>query len=120
MIEIISSDIPEFLDAAKPEDRELFCHISHLMMLSKQLATQSIMNRERIIIFTDGFLRRYDDMLDSTTSIEKINICYNYVTEFYMKLFDYLIKAEEYEMCSNFRNFIDCFNEKTIDDELEE
>jgi uncharacterized membrane protein required for colicin V production len=121
MIDVIASDMPEFLDETKPEDRELFDYMSSMILMSKILSTDVTLSIKNIESFTISFLDYFEGMLGCSENIEKINKCYDYVTEFYMKLFQYLIKAEEYEMCSNFRNFVDIFNEKNnIIDGLEE
>jgi uncharacterized membrane protein required for colicin V production len=121
MIDVIASDIPEFLDETKPEDRELFDYMSAMILMSKILSTDVILSIKNIESFVESFLDYFAGMLECSENIEKVNKCYDYVTEFYMKLFQYLISAEEYEMCSNFRNFIDIFNEKNnMIDGLEE
>jgi hypothetical protein len=121
MIDVIASDIPEFLDETKPEDRELFDYMSAMILMCKILSTEVTLSIKNIEKFTESFLDYFAGMLECSENIEKINKCYDYVTEFYMKLFQYLISAEEYEMCSNFRNFIDIFNEKNnMIDGLEE
>jgi len=112
MIDVIASDMPEFLDEAKSEDRDIFNYVSLMILMSKILSIESVLGIADIDSSTEAFLKYFSDMLDCSNDIEKINKCYDYVTEFYMKLFEYLIKAEEYEMCSNFRNFIDIFNQK--------
>jgi hypothetical protein len=112
MIDVIASDMPEFLDEAKSEDRDIFDYVSLMILMSKILSIESVLGIADIDSFTEAFLKYFSDMLDCSNDIEKINKCYDYVTEFYMKLFEYLVKAEEYEMCSNFRNFIDIFNQK--------
>jgi len=121
MIDVISSDMPEFLDEAKSEDRELFGYISAMILMCKILSTEVTLSLRNIESFTVSFLDYFEGMLECSENIDKINKCYEYVTEFYMKLFQYLIKTEEYEMCSNFRNFIEVFNEKNnMIDGLEE
>ena len=112
MIDIISSDMPEFLDEAKPQDRDIFNYMSAMLLMSKILSTGTTLSKENIESFSESFLDYFEGMLECSENIEKINKSYDYVTEFYMKLFEYLIKTEEYEMCSNFKNFIDSFNEK--------
>jgi hypothetical protein len=118
MIDIISSDIPEFLDGAKPEDREIFSHISYMILMCKIISVNDILSQTAIDSFTDSFLDQYLSLIESSDNIEKINKSYDYVTEFYMNLFNYLVNNEEYEMCSNFKNFINSFNEKSEMDEL--
>jgi len=118
MIDIISSDIPEFLDATKPEDRDIFSHLSYMILMCKALCVDSFIGRVFIDEFTESFLEQYLSMIECSDNIEKINKSYDYITEFYMNLFNYLVNLEEYEMCSNFRNFIDSFNEKSNMDEL--
>jgi hypothetical protein len=117
MIDVIASDMPEFLDEVKSEDRQIFDYMSAMILMSKILSTGTTLSQQNIDSFSESFLDYFAGMLECSENIEKINKCYDYVTEFYMKLFEYLIKAEEYEMCSNFRNFINSFNEKnnTID-----
>ena len=117
MIDIIASDMPEFLDEAKSQDRDIFDYMSAMLLMSKILSIESVLGIADIESFVECFMSYFSDMLECSDNIEKINMSYDYVTEFYMKLFQYLIKAEEYEMCSNFKNFIDAFNEKnnTID-----
>jgi hypothetical protein len=112
MIDVIASDMPEFLDEVKSEDRELFDYMSAMILMCKILSTDVTLSLKNIDSFTESFLHYFAGMLECSNDIEKVNKCYDYVTEFYMKLFEYLIKAEEYEMCSNFRNFINSFNEK--------
>ena len=112
MIDVIASDMPEFLDEVKSEDRYLFDYMSAMILMSKILSTDVILSHKNIESFVESFLDYFAGMLECSENIEKVNKCYDYVTEFYMKLFQYLIAAEEYEMCSNFRNFIDIFNEK--------
>ena len=112
MIDIIASDMPEFLDEAKSQDRDIFDYMSAMLLMSKILSIESVLGIADIESFVECFMSYFSDMLECSDNIEKINMSYDYVTEFYMKLFQYLIKAEEYEMCSNFRNFIDIFNEK--------
>jgi hypothetical protein len=118
MIDIISSDIPEFLDGAKPEDREIFSHLSYMILMCKIISVDRVLGIVAIDSFTDSFLERYQSLIDISDNIEKINKSYDYITEFYMNLFNYLVNSEEYEMCSNFRNFIDRFNQKSEMDEL--
>jgi hypothetical protein len=118
MIDIISSDIPEFLDGTKPEDREIFSHLSYMILMGKIISVDRFLGIVAIDSFTDSFLERYQSLIDSSDNIEKINKSYDYITEFYMNLFNYLVNSEEYEMCSNFRNFIDRFNQKSEMDEL--
>jgi len=121
MIDVIASDMPEFLDEVKSEDRNIFNYMSVMILMSKILSTDCVLGIADIDSFTEAFLKYFSDMLDCSNDIEKINKCYDYITEFYMKLFEYLVKAEEYEMCSNFRNFISIFNEKNnMIDGLEE
>lgn len=121
MIDVIASDIPEFLDEVKSEDRQIFDYMSAMILMSKILSTDVILSIKNIESFVESFLDYFAGMLECSENIEKVNKCYDYVTEFYMKLFQYLISAEEYEMCSNFRNFIDIFNEKNnMIDGLEE
>jgi uncharacterized membrane protein required for colicin V production len=121
MIDVIASDIPEFLDEVKSEDRQIFDYMSAMILMSKILSTDVILSIKNIESFVESFLDYFAGMLECSENIEKVNKCYDYVTEFYMKLFQYLISAEEYEMCSNFRNFIDVFNEKNnMIDGLEE
>ena len=121
MIDIISSDMPEFLDEAKSEDRDIFNYMSVMILMCKILSTGSVLGIADIDSFTEAFLKYFTEMLDCSNDIEKINKSYDYITEFYMSLYKYLITAEEYEMCSNFRNFIDSFNEKNnMIDGLEE
>jgi hypothetical protein len=121
MIDVIASDMPEFLDEAKSEDRDIFNYMSVMILMCKILSTESVLGIADIDSFTEAFLKYFSEMLDCSNDIEKINKSYDYVTEFYMKLFEYLVKTEEYEMCSNFRNFIDSFNEKNnMIDGLEE
>jgi ethanolamine utilization microcompartment shell protein EutS len=112
MIDVIASDMPEFLDEVKSEDRQIFDYMSAMILMSKILSTDVTLSQQNIDSFSISFLDYFSGMLECSENIEKINKCYDYVTEFYMKLFQYLINAEEYEMCSNFKNFIDCFNEK--------
>jgi len=112
MIDIIASDMPEFLDEAKSQDRDIFDYMSAMLLMSKILSIESVLGIADIESFVECFMSYFSDMLECSDNIEKINMSYDYVTEFYMKLFQYLIKAEEYEMCSNFRNFIDIFNQK--------
>ena len=112
MIDIIASDMPEFLDEVKSEDRQIFDYMSAMILMSKILSTGTTLSQRNIDSFSESFLDYFEGMLECSENIEKINKCYDYVTEFYMKLFKYLISAEEYEMCSNFKNFIDSFNEK--------
>ena len=112
MIDVIASDMPEFLDEAKSEDRKLFEYVSAMILMSKILSIEITLSHKNIDSFTESFLDYFAGMLECSENIEKVNKCYDYVTEFYMKLFQYLITAEEYEMCSNFRNFVDVFNEK--------
>lgn len=118
MIDIISSDIPEFLDATKSEDRNIFSHVSYMILMSKIISVDMVLSITAIDSFTDCFLDRYLLLVESSENIEKINKSYDYVTEFYMNLFNYLVNNEKYEMCSNYRNFIDAFNEKSSMDEL--
>lgn len=118
MIDIISSDIPEFLDGTKPEDRGIFSHISYMILMSKIISVDMVLSVTAIDSFTDCFLDQYLSLVESSDNIEKINKSYDYVTEFYMNLFNYLVSNEKYEMCSNYRNFIDAFNEKNSMDEL--
>lgn len=118
MIDIISSDIPEFLDATKPEDRNIFSHVSYMILMSKIISVDMVLSVTAIDSFTDCFLDQYLSLVESSGNIEKINKSYDYVTEFYMNLFNYLVNNEKYEMCSNYRNFIDNFNEKNSMDEL--
>lgn len=118
MIDIISSDMPEFLDSTKPEDREVFSHISYMILMCKIISVDDVLSITAIDRFTDSFLDRYLSLVESSDNIEKINKSYDYVTEFYMNLFNYLVNNEEFEMCSNFRNFIDAFNQKSKMDEL--
>ena len=118
MIDIISSDMPEFLDHTKTEDRDIFSHISYMILMSKILSVDYVLSIKLIDEFTESFQERFLGLLDCSENIEKINISYDYVGEFYLNLLNYLINAEEYEMCSNFRNFIDAFNEKNKDNEL--
>lgn len=121
MIDIISSDMPEFLDETKSEDRNIFGYMSAMLLMSKILSTGTTLSQQNIDSFSESFLDYFEGMLECSENIEKINKSYDYITEFYMKLFQYLIKAEEYEMCSNFKNFIDSFNEKNnIGNGLEE
>lgn len=121
MIDVIASDMPEFLDEVKSEDRNIFNYMSVMILMSKILSTDCVLGIADIESFVEAFLKYFSDMLDCSNDIEKVNKCYDYITEFYMKLFEYLIKAEEYEMCSNFRNFINIFNEKNnMIDGLEE
>ena len=112
MIDVIASDMPEFLDEVKSEDRNIFDYMSAMILMSKILSTGTTLSQQNIDSFSESFLDYFAGMLECSENIEKVNKCYDYVTEFYMKLFEYLIAAEEYEMCSNFRNFIDSFNEK--------
>jgi len=118
MIDIISSDMPEFLDEAKTEDRDMFGHISYMILMCKIISVDMVLSVTAIDSFTDCFLEQYLSLFEISDNIEKINKSYDYVTEFYMSLYKYLVTAEEYEMCSNFRNFIDRFNEKNQMDEL--
>lgn len=118
MIDIISSDMPEFLDHTKPEDRDMFAHISNMIIMSKILSIKTILSIKLIDEFTESFQERFISLLDCSENIEKINISYDYVSEFYLNILNYLINIEEYEMCSNFRSFIDAFNEKNKDNEL--
>lgn len=118
MIDIISSDMPEFLDHTKPEDRDMFTHISNMIIMSKILSIKTILSIKLIDEFTESFQERFISLLDCSENIEKINISYDYVSEFYLNILNYLINIEEYEMCSNFRSFIDAFNEKNKDNEL--
>ena len=121
MIDVIASDMPEFLDEVKSEDRYLFDYMSAMILMSKILSIEVILSHNNIESFVESFLDYFAGMLECSENIEKVNKCYDYVTEFYMKLFQYLIAAEEYEMCSNFRNFVDIFNEKNnMIDGLEE
>lgn len=118
MIDIISSDMPGFLDSTKPEDRDLFSHISYMILMCKIISVDMVLSIVAIDKFTESFLEQYLSLFECTEDIEKINKSYDYVTEFYMNIFNYLVKSEEYEMCSNFRNFIESFNEKNNMDEL--
>jgi CRISPR/Cas system-associated endonuclease Cas3-HD len=121
MIDVIASDMPEFLDETKSEDRNIFGYMSAMLLMSKILSTGTTLSQKNIESFSESFLDYFEGMLECSENIEKINKSYDYITEFYMKLFQYLIKTEEYEMCSNFKNFIDSFNEKNnIGNGLEE
>ena len=121
MIDVIASDMPEFLDEAKSEDRDIFNYMSVMILMSKILSTECVLGIADIDSFTEAFLKYFSEMLDCSCDITKINKSYDYITEFYMSLYKYLITAEEYEMCSNFKNFIDSFNEKNnMIDGLEE
>jgi hypothetical protein len=95
--------------------------MSAMILMCKILSIEVTLSIKNIEKFTESFLDYFAGMLECSGNIEKVNKCYDYVTEFYMSLYQYLINAEEYEMCSNFRNFVDIFNEKNnIIDGLEE
>lgn len=113
MIDIISSDIPEFLDHTKPEDRDIFSHISYLLIMIKILTSGKIMSVNEVYEFTDSYFNHILSMMECSENIEKINKSYDYVSSIYTNVMDYLEKAEEYEMCHNFKSFFELFNDKT-------
>lgn len=120
MIDIISSDMPEFLDPTKLEDQEAFNYVSYLILVSKVLCVEMTLGMVTIIKFTDDFFDKINTMMENIDDDDKSEKCYEYVTQFYHNLFSYLESNEEYEMCSNFRNFINEFNDKvdSINNEL--
>lgn len=122
MIEIISEDFPEFLDQSKPEDRDIFTYVSYMIIMSKMICVDKVMSHKGIESFTQAFFDQMENMIASSNNISKVNMSYDYVTEIYTNLLEYLERCEEYEMCSNFRNFFIEFNLKTneLNDELED
>lgn len=120
IIDVISSDMPEFLDPTKLEDQEAFNYVSYLILVSKVLCVDMSLGMLTIIKFTDDFFDKLNRMMNYMEDEDKCEKCYEYVTQFYHNLFSYLEDQEEYEMCSNFRNFINEFNDKvdSINNEL--
>lgn len=120
IIDVISSDMPEFLDPTKLEDQEAFNYVSYLILVSKVLCVDMSLGMLTIIKFTDDFFDKLNRMMNYMEDEDKCEKCYEYVTQFYNNLFLYLEENEEYEMCSNFRNFINEFNDKvdSINNEL--
>ena len=113
MIDIISSDMPEFLDHTKPEDRDIFSHMSYLLVMIKILTNGNIMSLKEIDEFTESYLDHILLMMECSGNIEKINKSYDYVSSIYMNVMNYLENFEEYEMCHNFKSFFELFNDKT-------
>lgn len=120
IIDVISSDMPEFLDPTKLEDQEAFNYVSYLILVSKVLCVDMSLGMVTIIKFADDFFDKLNRMMNYMEDEDKCEKCYEYVSQFYNNLFLYLEENEEYEMCSNFRNFINEFNDKvdSINNEL--
>lgn len=119
MIDVISSDIPHFLSGSNRKDIEAFSNMSYLILMAKILCVEMTLSIIAIDKFSDEFFDRINEMTESLEGDDdKAEQCYDYVTQFYHNLFTYLVNAEEYEMCSNFRNFIERFNKKV--DEINE
>jgi hypothetical protein len=118
MIDVISSDIPHFLNGSRRSDIEAFNELSYLILMAKILCVDTTLSIKAIDRFSDDFFERINYMTELLEDDYKAEQCYDYVTQFYHNLFTYLVNNEEYEMCSNFRNFIERFNKKV--DEINE
>ena len=112
MIDMISSSVPDFIDTTKEDHRELYDHIAYLILFSKVLCIRTTLGITHIDEFTQKFYDMTCDMIEHF-DINLANECYDYVKEFYDQFFIYLEQNEEYEMCSNFRNFFQALDLKT-------
>jgi hypothetical protein len=112
MIDIMSDDMPEFITASDPSDRELFEYIHYLIIMSKMLTVPRIIGIVGIDKFSDQFLSKINEMFKEFDGHAKLKKSYDYVVEFYANMVDYLERIEEYEMCSNFTKFFKTFNKK--------
>lgn len=116
MIDIMSDDMPEFINSSDLIERELFEYISYLILMSKMLTVPRFIGMVGIDKFSDQFLVKINEMFLEYDGHKKLKKSYDYIVEFYSNMVDYLERIEEYEMCSNFKNFFITFNKKV--DEL--
>ncbi len=121
MIDLISDTVPDFLDIAKENDREMFSYINYLIIFSKILAQRQVLCFADIESFTNEFFNKTADLMEVSRSVVMANLCYNYIKDLYEDFMNYLERIEEYEMCENYKNFFIEFNDKTkgINDGLE-
>ncbi len=112
MIDMISSSVPDFLDTTKEDHRELYEHTAYLILFSKVLCVRTTLGVKHIEEFTQKFFELTCDMIEYF-DINLANECYDYVKEYYDSFIIYLEQNEEYEMCSNFRNFFQALELKT-------
>jgi len=112
MIEILSESPPEFLDITIKEHNIAFEYTSHLLLVSKILCIQNVINLKGIISFTDNYFDTINEMSDRVDDDYIAEKCYDYLNEYYTNMVGYLEGLEEYEMCQNFMNFIKTFNDK--------
>lgn len=121
MIDLISDTVPDFLDIAKENDREMFGYINYLVIFSKILAQRQVLCFADIQGFTNEFFNKTADLMEVSRNITMANLCYDYIKDYYEDFMNYLETVEEYEMCENYKNFFIEFNDKTkrINDGLE-
>lgn len=112
MIDMISSSVPDFIDTTKEDHRELYEHVSYLILFSKVLCVRTTLGIKHIDEFTDKFFNLTSDMIEYY-DMSMANECYDYVKDFYDSFLIYLEQNEEYEMCSNFTNFFQALEHKT-------
>jgi hypothetical protein len=115
MIDILSDDMPEFLDGSNILEIELFEHISYLILMSKMLTVPRFIGIVALDNFSDQFFEKMNYMFREFDENKKLKKSYDYIVEYYDYMIDYLERIEEYEMCSNFKNFIISFNKKIED-----
>lgn len=112
MIEILSENPPEFLDITIKSHNIAFEYTSHLLLLSKILCGQEVLNLMAIRAFSDNYFEINNEMIDRVDDDYIAEKCYEYLNEYYSNMVVYLEGLEEYEMCQNFINFIKTFNDK--------
>lgn len=112
MIDILSENPPEFLDITIKSHNIAFEYTSHLLLVSKILCTQNVINLKGIDSFTDNYFEMNSEMIDRVNDDYLTELCYEYLNEYYTNMVGYLEGLEEYEMCQNFMNFISSFNDK--------
>jgi hypothetical protein len=112
MIDIISETRPEFLDVNDKLHNRLYDYISHLIILSKLLCSREFLSKKTIDIFTNNFYNFITELVKLSENDDTVEMSYDYINEFYTSMRDYLEVNEEYELCANFTNFINAFNDK--------
>jgi len=115
MIDIMSDDMPEFINSSDSLERELFEYISYLILMSKMLTVPRFIGIVGIDKFSDQFFDKINEMFREFDGNRKLKKSYDYVVEYYTNMVDYLERIEEYEMCNNFKNFFISFNKKVED-----
>ena len=116
MIDIISDNVPEFLDLNEMWDKVQFDHIQDIILLSKWITIRKKIGPKTLQDFTKTFCDKVKLMISIDYKSEE---CYNYIQNFYDDLIDYCESAEEYEICANIRNFFLVLKNYTENNETE-